>query len=74
MTDGGIETDLIFNQGLNLPSFSSLHLFHQGKYQELYNYFAEYARISLKYKMPMILQSASWRASLDWGPKLGLTL
>ena len=72
LTDGGIETDLIFNDGLELPHFAAFHLLRDGKGTEaLRAYFTRYASIAQANGMGFILESPTWRASADWGAKLG---
>jgi S-methylmethionine-dependent homocysteine/selenocysteine methylase len=72
LTDGGIETTLIFHAGLDLPFFAAFHLLkdEQGT-AALRQYFASHAAIARQYGVGFILESATWRASSDWGNKLG---
>jgi S-methylmethionine-dependent homocysteine/selenocysteine methylase len=47
LTDGGIETDLMFNDGLELPHFAAFHLLRDEKGTEaLRAYFTRYASIA----------------------------
>ena len=72
VTDGGIETTLIFHQGLELPDFAAFDLFRRpGGETALREYFRAYARIAARYNAHLILESATWRASADWGARLG---
>lgn len=72
ITDGGIETVLIFQEGLDLPEFAAFHLLkNDDGYQALQKYFRTFAAIARDYKAGFILESATWRASSDWGAKLG---
>ena len=72
LTDGGIETTLIFNEGLELPYFAAFDLLKHGAGQAaLRKYFRTYAAIAHKYSVGLVLESATWRASTDWGEKLG---
>ena len=72
LTDGGIETDLIFNDGMELPHFAAFDLL---KTEEgtaaLRAYYARYATIARANGIGFILESPTWRASADWGRKLG---
>jgi S-methylmethionine-dependent homocysteine/selenocysteine methylase len=72
LTDGGIETFLIFHEGLDVPYFAAFHLLkdEQGT-AALRRYFARHAVIARQYGVGFILESATWRASSDWGGKLG---
>jgi S-methylmethionine-dependent homocysteine/selenocysteine methylase len=72
LTDGGLETTLLFREGLDLPEFAAFDLLkHQAGYQALENYFRTYATMSQTYKVGLILESATWRSNPDWGSKLG---
>ena len=72
VTDGGIETDLIFNKGVELPEFASFVL-HENASGEamLRDYFADYFQIGADAGLGLVLETATWRASRDWGVKLG---
>ncbi|MBF2026894.1 MAG: homocysteine S-methyltransferase family protein [Oscillatoriales cyanobacterium C42_A2020_001] len=72
LTDGGLETTLLFREGLDLPEFAAFVLLKtQSGYEALKNYFRTYARIACNYQTGLILESATWRANPDWGSKLG---
>jgi S-methylmethionine-dependent homocysteine/selenocysteine methylase len=72
VTDGGIETVLIFNEGIELPDFAAFDLFRRpGGEAALRRYYAAYVRIAMQFRAGMVLESATWRASADWGRKLG---
>lgn len=72
VTDGGIETDLIFNKGVDLPEFASFVLHdHASGEATLRDYFANYFRIGADAGLGLVLETATWRASRDWGTKLG---
>jgi S-methylmethionine-dependent homocysteine/selenocysteine methylase len=74
LTDGGIETTLIFHQGFELPYFAAFYLFRDAKGEQgLRNYFETYARLAKKFNCGLILESATWRASADWGNLLDYT-
>ena len=72
LTDGGIETTLIFHDGLDLPYFAAFHLLQEQSGKDaLRNYFARYAKIARDGGMGFIFESPTWRASADWGDRLG---
>ncbi len=74
LTDGGIETTLIFHEGLALPDFAAFHLFKTPEGEAaLRKYFRTYAEIAKRFGTGLILESATWRANADWGKKLGYT-
>jgi S-methylmethionine-dependent homocysteine/selenocysteine methylase len=72
LTDAGIETTLIFHEGLELPYFAAFHLLQDEKGTEaLRNYYSSHAAIAREHGTGLILESATWRSSPDWGEKLG---
>jgi S-methylmethionine-dependent homocysteine/selenocysteine methylase len=72
LTDGGIETTLMFHEGLELPYFAAVDLLtHDEGYTALQKYFRTYAALARRYGVGCILESGTWRASPDWGTKLG---
>ena len=71
LTDGGIETTLIFHEGLTLPHFAAFHLFRTREGEAaLRKYFETYAALAGKFGTGLILESATWRANADWGARL----
>ena len=72
LTDGGLETDLIFNKGLDLPHFASFPLIEQPTHMKtLKDYYRSYMNIAADSGSGFILESPTWRASPDWAYKLG---
>jgi S-methylmethionine-dependent homocysteine/selenocysteine methylase len=72
LTDGGIETTLIFVDGLELPDFAAFDLLRRdGGEEALRRYFRAYTAIAARHGAGLILESATWRASADWGKRLG---
>ena len=72
MTDGGIETTLIFMEGQDLPHFAAFHLFKAPEGERvLQKYFLTYAKLAKRFNTGLILETATWRANQDWGGKLG---
>lgn len=72
LTDGGIETTLIFHEGLDLPDFAAFHLLAEpAGEQALRRYFRTYAAIAQQFDTGLILESATWRANPDWASRLG---
>jgi S-methylmethionine-dependent homocysteine/selenocysteine methylase len=72
LTDAGIETTLIFLDGLELPHFAAFHLLKDANgAQALRRYFRSHAEIARQNGVGFVLESATWRASLDWGAELG---
>ncbi len=74
LTDGGIETTLIFHEGLELPHFAAFHLLKDPVGEAaLRKYFRTYAEIAKRFGAGLILESATWRANADWSTRLGYT-
>src|SRR6185295_4171118 len=72
LTDGGIETSLIFNDGLDLPHFAAIALLERPEGEAaLRSYFAAYAAIAARHGTGLVLEAATWRASADWGARIG---
>ena len=73
LTDGGIETTLIFHDGQDLPYFAALDLLKTSDGEEgLRKYFRTYAQLAQTHQSGLVLETATWRASQDWGDRLGL--
>jgi len=74
LTDTGIETTLIFHDGYELPYFAAMVLLRDEAGRErLDRYFLEHAQVAAQTGVGFILESATWRASSDWGDLLGYT-
>lgn len=71
MTDGGIETTLIFLEGQELRDFAAFDLFKTPTGVEvLRKYFQTYAELAMRFNVGLILETATWRANPDWATKL----
>jgi S-methylmethionine-dependent homocysteine/selenocysteine methylase len=72
LTDGGIETTLIFHEGHDLPHFAAYDLLTRaGGDEALRRYFEPYARLAARRGIGIVLETATWRASADWADRLG---
>jgi S-methylmethionine-dependent homocysteine/selenocysteine methylase len=72
LTDTGLETTLIFHHGYDLPHFAAITLLQDEAGRErLDRYFLEHAQVAAELGVGFILESATWRASADWGDLLG---
>jgi S-methylmethionine-dependent homocysteine/selenocysteine methylase len=75
MTDGGLETDLIFNHGIDLPEFAAFDLLKNEEGKEvLRKYYLDYLDISKQKCGGFILEAPTWRANPDWAKKIGYSL
>lgn len=72
LTDGGMETVLIFKEGLDLPCFSATDLMKRpGGSAIIKRYFEPYIEIAKKAGTGLILETPTWRASPDWVEPIG---
>jgi S-methylmethionine-dependent homocysteine/selenocysteine methylase len=72
LTDGGIETTLIFHDGLDLPEFAAFVLLDdEGGRETLRRYFRSHAAVARQAGCGFVLEAPTWRASPDWAAKLG---
>jgi S-methylmethionine-dependent homocysteine/selenocysteine methylase len=72
VTDGGIETDLMFRRGVDLPHFAAFVLLDTAEGRSaLRDYYAGYVAIASAGGRPLLLESPTWRANPDWGRLLG---
>jgi homocysteine S-methyltransferase len=72
VTDGGMETTLIFHDGLELPCFASFVLLEDDRgCQALRSYYARYVALAREHGVGLVLDAPTWRANRDWGAQLG---
>jgi len=72
LTDGGLETSLIFHQGIDLPMFAAFPLVQQADGRSaLRAYWKPYLAVAREFSAAMVVDTATWRASRDWGEQLG---
>jgi homocysteine S-methyltransferase len=72
LTDGGLETTLIFHHGLELPHFAAFPLLEsEAGRAALRGYFSTYAALAARVGTGLVLESPTWRASAEWGERLG---
>ncbi|WGY45205.1 homocysteine S-methyltransferase family protein [Vibrio sp. ABG19] len=75
MTDGGLETTLIYLEHFDLPVFAAFVLLQneQGE-RALRRYYASYAKIARRNDVGLILETATWRANPEYAGRLGYSL
>jgi S-methylmethionine-dependent homocysteine/selenocysteine methylase len=72
VTDGGIETTLIFHQGIDLPAFAAFVLLADERgTDELRRYYEPYLELAREGGMGLVLETPTWRASPRWAAELG---
>jgi S-methylmethionine-dependent homocysteine/selenocysteine methylase len=75
LTDGGIETTLIFHQGLDLPEFAAFVLLDDDKgLDELRRYYEPYLALARESGAGFVLESPTWRANPIWADRVGVSL
>jgi homocysteine S-methyltransferase len=72
VTHGGLETDLIYHHGVDLPDFAAFPLVADERGRELLlRYYREYVDIAERAGAALQVETPTWRASSDWGDRLG---
>lgn len=72
VTDGGIETDLIYRRGAELPDFAAFPLLDSANGRVLLRqYYEDYVAIARVSRRGLMLESPTWRANSDWASRLG---
>jgi homocysteine S-methyltransferase len=72
LTDGGLETTLVFHEGVELPHFAAFVLLDApGGRELLRRYFAPFLEIAREHGAAFQLDTPTWRANPDWGRRLG---
>ncbi len=72
LTDGGLETTLIFHEGIELPHFASFDLMRTAAGRRtLRDYFIPYIESAQQAHLGFVLEAPTWRANPDWAAKLG---
>jgi homocysteine S-methyltransferase len=70
--DGGLETVMIFEEGLELPEFASFTLLRDTEGRAaLRHYYEGFLAIAAKHGTGFTFDPPTWRASEGWGAKLG---
>ncbi|MFN4144092.1 homocysteine S-methyltransferase family protein [Aestuariivirga sp.] len=74
LSDSGLETTMVFHEGLELPCFAAFTLLDSEDGRErLTRYFDRHLAIALRRGMGFILDTPTWRANPDWAAKLGVS-
>jgi len=72
LTDGGMETTFVFHDGIDLPCFAAFDLLRRpGGADRLRDYYRRHAAIAQAAGVGFVLEAATWRASAEWGDRLG---
>lgn len=72
ITDAGLETELVFKDGLELPCFSASILLDSADGRaRLRRYFAPFVELAHRTGTGLLLETPTWRLSPDWARQLG---
>ena len=74
LTDGGLETTLIFVDGFDLPCFASFPLLERDDGREaLRRWYTSHLDVARRHGVGFLLEAPTWRANSAWGAQLGYT-
>ena len=72
VTDGGLETDLIFHGGIDMPHFAAFPLLENAEHRaRMRQYYDDYLAIARNLDAGLVIETPTWRANPDWAEKLG---
>ncbi len=72
LTDGGLETTLVFHYGLDLPDFAAFPLLDTVSGREhLERYLTSYFDVAEQHRVGIVVDTPTWRANPDWGARQG---
>jgi homocysteine S-methyltransferase len=72
LTDAGMETYLIFHEGVDLPFFASFDLMkNEDGIAQVRRYYERFIALARERGLGFVLESPTWRANSDWAEKLG---
>jgi len=74
LTDGGLETCMVFYEGFDLPYFAAFDLLkNDSGVDAMKRYFTKHMNVASRHGVGFVLESPTWRASSGWGRKMGYT-
>ena len=72
LTDGGLETTLVFHQGIDLPAFAAFALLEDEEgTATLRSYYERYLQLAAERGLGFVLESPTWRANPRWAAEIG---
>jgi homocysteine S-methyltransferase len=75
VTDGGLETELVFHDGIDLPAFAAFPLLENPDTRaRLRKYYDGYLAIAREHGAGFVMETPTWRANPDWAAQLGYSL
>ncbi|UCF37046.1 MAG: homocysteine S-methyltransferase family protein [Acidobacteriota bacterium] len=74
LADGGLETDLIFNHGIEIPEFAAHTLLNdEAGRRALAEYFRRFLRLAQTFETGFVLDTQTWKAHVHWASDLGVS-
>jgi len=74
VTDGGLETTLVFHDGIDLPEFAAFDLLKdEAGTERLREYYDDYLAIAREHDAGFVLEAPTWRANPRWAAAIGYT-
>ncbi len=72
LTDAGLETELVFHDGLDLPLFAAFDVLKdEAGTDRLRRYYRQFAALARDRGVGLVLESPTWRASPRWAREIG---
>jgi homocysteine S-methyltransferase len=72
LTDGGLETAMIYDHAIDLPMFASFALLESVRgLDAMTRYFDGFLRIAAREHRGFVLDTATWRSGMHWGAAMG---
>lgn len=72
ISEAGLETDLVFNHGIDLPHFATFPLLQWPEHRDtIRRYYQAVIDIGRRDGTGVVMETPTWRASADWGELLG---
>ncbi|HWL79980.1 MAG TPA: hypothetical protein VNR89_03435 [Roseomonas sp.] len=72
LADGGLETALVFHEGMDLPAFAAFPLLRDGEGRQTLRRCSEpYLRLAAERGAGFVLETVTWRANVERGAKIG---
>ncbi len=74
ITDGGLETTLVFHEGIDLPYFAAFKALETDEGIRIMDaYMTRYAKLAVAEKRGFVMDTPTWRASARWGGEMWMT-
>jgi S-methylmethionine-dependent homocysteine/selenocysteine methylase len=72
LTDAGLETELVFHDGIDLPLFAAFDVLKdEAGTDRLRRYYRRFAELATEVGAGLVLESPTWRASPRWAREIG---